>query len=103
MDTHRLPLGINFFHRCGLSTSLTATYYNQDGTFDRIVGGAESGSDTFWLADAAISYRLPSRYGFITVGAKNLFDEEFKYYDLDWKNPAIQPARFFFGKITLAL
>jgi hypothetical protein len=104
MDTHRLPLGINFFHPSGLSASLTTTYYNQDGTFERLqTGMLETGSDTFWLTDVAISYRLPKRYGFITVGAKNVFDKEFKYYDLDWKNPAIQPASFFFGKITLAL
>jgi hypothetical protein len=106
MDTHRFPLGINFFHPCGLSASVTTTYYNQDGTFERIIGGGgvfETGDDTFWLADAAINYRLPKRYGFITVGVKNLFDEDFQYYDLDWQNPAIQPARFFFGKITLAL
>jgi hypothetical protein len=89
-----------------LSASVTTTYYNQDGTFERVTGGGgifESGSDAFWLTDAAISYRLTNRYGFITIGAKNLFDEDFKYYDLDWKNPAIQPVRFFFGKITLAL
>jgi tetratricopeptide (TPR) repeat protein/opacity protein-like surface antigen len=104
MDSHRLPLGINFFHPSGLSASVMTTYYNQDGTFERIEGGVfEDGSDTFWLVDAAINYRLPKRYGFITVGVKNLFDEDFKYYDLDWENPAIQPVRFFFGKVTLAL
>jgi tetratricopeptide (TPR) repeat protein len=103
MDTHRLPLGVNFFHPSGLSASLTTTYYDQNGTFDRFFVGLEDGSDTFWLTDASISFRLPKRYGFITVGAKNLFDQDFKYYDLDWKNPAIQPTRFFFGKITLAL
>jgi tetratricopeptide (TPR) repeat protein len=106
MDTHRLPLGINFFHSSGLSASLTMTYYNQDGTFERITGGGgvfQSGSDNFWLTDVALNYRLPKRYGFISAGVRNLFDEKFNYYDLDWKNPAIQPDRFFFGKITLAL
>jgi outer membrane receptor protein involved in Fe transport len=82
------------------------TYYNQDGTFERITGGGgvfQSGSDKFWLSDVALNYRLPKRYGFISAGVRNLFDEKFNYYDLDWKNPAIQPDRFFFGKITLAL
>src|SRR5205823_8986174 len=32
-DTHRVPLGINFFHPSGLSASLTTTYFNQDGKF----------------------------------------------------------------------
>ncbi len=103
MDTHRVPLGIDFFHPCGLSASATTTYYNQDGTFERLSGAFESGRDSFWLVDAAVSYRLPKRYGFITVGAKNLFDQRFNYFDLDFKNPAIQPARFFFARLTLAL
>ncbi|MEW6571833.1 MAG: TonB-dependent receptor [Nitrospirota bacterium] len=106
MDTHRVPLGINFFHPCGLSASVTTTYYNQDGEFERIIGGGgvfQTGKDDFWLVDAAINYRLPKRYGFITIGARNLFDEEFKYYDLDWENPSIQPERFFFARLTLAL
>jgi hypothetical protein len=33
LDTQRVPLGIGFFHPSGLSASLTATYWNQDGTF----------------------------------------------------------------------
>jgi hypothetical protein len=38
----------------------------------------------------------------LTVGAKNLFDEEFEYFDRDWENPRIQPERFFFAKFTLS-
>src|SRR5262249_8890971 len=30
-NTHRVPLGINFFHPSGVSAQLGATYYNQDG------------------------------------------------------------------------
>jgi len=103
VETHRVPLGVNFFHPSGLSASLTTTYYYQDGKFVRLDGSIEKGDDTFWLVNAAINYRLPKRYGFITVGVRNLFDKEFKYYDTDFKNPAIQPDRFFFGMITLAL
>jgi hypothetical protein len=62
----------------------------------------EDGNDDFWLLDAAISYRLPKRYGFITVGVANLTDEKFEYFDSDINNPHILPDRFFFGKVTLA-
>jgi tetratricopeptide (TPR) repeat protein len=103
LDTHRVPLGINFFHPSGVSASLTATYWDQDGTFQRIATGEiEAGSDRFWTVNAAINYRLPKRYGFITVGATNLFDEEFKFFDIDAQNPVIQPTRTVFGKVTLA-
>ena len=67
------------------------------------VGVFEDGEDDFWLVDAAIRYRFPKRYGFLTVGVRNLFDKDFEYYDTDFDNPAIQPDRVFFATITLAL
>ncbi|MGE5239834.1 MAG: hypothetical protein ACM3ON_13660, partial [Chloroflexota bacterium] len=63
----------------------------------------ETGSDGFWLFDAAVSYRLPKRLGFISVGGKNLFNKSFSYFDSDPKNPWIQPNRFLFVKATLSL
>jgi outer membrane receptor protein involved in Fe transport len=105
VKTHRFPLGVGFFHPCGLSANLQATYYDQVGVFDRQIapGIFLPGDDQFWVVDAAIGYRLPKRYGFITVGAKNLFDESFSYADTDPVNPKIQPERLFFARITLSL
>jgi hypothetical protein len=105
-ETHSVPLGVNFFHPSGLSCGLKTTYYDQDGKFERrvILGTPnENADDNFWLVDAAINYRLPKRYGFFTVGVTNLFDEDFDYYDIDALNPSIQPDRYIFGKVTLAL
>jgi tetratricopeptide (TPR) repeat protein len=103
-DTHRVPFGINFFHPSGLGASLTVTYINQDGDFGGItaVDPIRHGSDDFWTVDAAINYRLPKRYGFVTVGVTNLFDESFKFFDLDLNNASIQPNRMVFGRVTLA-
>jgi Tfp pilus assembly protein PilF len=106
LETHYFPLGINFFHPSGLSASLKGTYIDQDGTFQRQLAAPddfEYGNDNFWLFDAAISYRFPKRYGFFTVGATNLFDEDFRHFDTDVDNPRIQPDRTFFARITLAL
>jgi tetratricopeptide (TPR) repeat protein len=122
VETHYVPLGINFFHPSGLSVRLKGTYINQDGKFSRYQesGTLQDGDDSFWLVDAAISYRLPKRYGFITLGVTNLFDEDFKYFNTDIGNmyvggggsesykspslvlPKIQPDRFAFLKLTLA-
>jgi len=106
--THRVPLGVNFFHPSGLSASLKATYIDQSGVFERLGGTSfQPGNDNFWTVDAAINYRLPKRYGFITVGATNLFDKKFKYFDTDRGsvnlNPRAMPDRVFFGRLTLAL
>lgn len=104
VTTHRVPLGLRLFHPSGFSASLKATYFDQDGDFIRRGGTAfESGKDNFWVADAAIRYRLPKRYGFITVGATNLFDEDFKYQETDLRNPSIIPDRVFFATLTVAL
>jgi len=103
VTTHRLPFGVNFFHPSGFSASVTATYWNQYGRFERLLTGAvEAGNDQFWTVDAAIGYRLPRRYGFVSVGVTNLFDEDFKFFDRDIRNPLIQPTRTVFGKVTLA-
>ncbi|MCI0554727.1 MAG: TonB-dependent receptor, partial [Anaerolineae bacterium] len=99
IDTHRVPLGINVFHPAGLSGTLTATYWNQDVDF----ADSRSGRDDFVTVDAGVSYRLPKRYGFITVGAANLFDEEFDYFNYEFNNPTIQPDRMVFARITLQL
>jgi outer membrane receptor protein involved in Fe transport len=56
----------------------------------------------FWVFDASISYRLPKRFGLITVGAKNLFDKSFRYQDSDPLNPMMQPKGLVYGKLTLA-
>jgi tetratricopeptide (TPR) repeat protein len=102
VSTHRIPLGINIFHPSGWSTSLTGTYYHQSGNFLRSPS-FQSGSDDFWTIDAGINYRLPRRYGFITLGAANLSDKKFKYFDTDRNNPRIQPRRTIFFKATFAL
>jgi tetratricopeptide (TPR) repeat protein len=103
INTHRVPLGLNFFHPSGLGASLLATYYDQAGKFVRSNICCDSGKDTFWTFDAAINYRLPNRYGFITAGASNLFDKQFRYFEVDRDNPHIQPDRMLFIKLTLAL
>jgi len=104
VKTHSFPLGANFFHPSGLFAGLQATYYDQEGEFQRFATVTfESADDKFWLVDAAIGYRLPKRYGFLTVGVTNLFDEDFEYFEVDLKNSRIKPERFFFAKVTLAI
>jgi tetratricopeptide (TPR) repeat protein len=105
VKTQRVPLAANFFHPSGLSMALKGTFVTQEGNFSTLADTATytHGKDDFWLFDAAINYRLPQRLGFFTVGAKNLFDKSFKYYDTDFKNPAIQPDRMIYARITLSI
>lgn len=105
LNTHRLPVGINLFHPSGWSVRVKATYVDQQGDFQP--QGAEedffvSRNQRFWVVDAAVRYRLPSRLGFITIEARNLLDERFRFQDTDPANPQIQPARSILVRLTLA-
>ncbi|OGP89260.1 MAG: hypothetical protein A2156_07200 [Deltaproteobacteria bacterium RBG_16_48_10] len=104
--THRFPLGISFYHPSGLSALLKATYFDQKGRFRHLFFSPDEppipGEDQFWIVNAAISYRLPKRYGFLTFGVNNLFDQSFNYQDTDYNNPQIQPKRFIYGKVILS-
>jgi tetratricopeptide (TPR) repeat protein len=105
VTTYSVPLGISFFHPSGLGASFKATYINQNGSFapPSDVENFTDGRDDFWLLDAAISYRLPRRYGVITFGVANLTDEKFDYFETDRNNPQILPDRFVYAKFSLAL
>jgi hypothetical protein len=101
--THRVPLGVRFFDPSGLGGFLTATYWNQDGRFAGFSRPVQSsGHDQFWLVDAGISWRLPKRYGMVSIGATNLTDEDFRFFEVDFDNPTIVPQRSLIARITLA-
>lgn len=103
VKTQSVPLGINFFHPSGLGAGMTVTYWDQEGKFENFDNFSfKSADDCFWLVDANVRYRFPKRYGFITIGATNLFDENFEYFEVDSNNSRIQPERSFFATITIA-
>ncbi len=104
LQTHRIPLALNVFDRTGLSLSLQAMYVDQQGRFERSssLGTFVEGADHFWTIDASVNYRLPRRYGFISLGASNITNEKFNYFDIDRDNPAIQPSQFLYSRITLS-
>ena len=102
LDTHRVPFGVKFFHPSGFDASLGITYINQKGIFERLeTAEDESGSGDFWLTNVSVGYRLPKRYGYFKVGVTNLFDENFRYYDVEFDNPRIVPDRMVFASFTM--
>jgi tetratricopeptide (TPR) repeat protein len=104
IDTQRVPISLSIFHPSGLSCRTSATYFYQEGEFIR-TGNIESrfqDSDNFWILDAEASYRLPKRWGRISIGIKNMLDEEFHYTETDPSNPAVVPGILAFVKMTLS-
>ncbi len=101
--THRVPLGLSFFHPSGMALRLKGTYYDQSGDFQKRDSDITfSGRDDFWVLDLSIQYRLPQRFGLISVGVKNLLDEAFNFQDTNAAEPTVVPERSFFGRFTLA-
>ncbi len=102
LRTNRVPFGVNFFHPSGFIAGLKATYTDQKGKFVDSEGHPVSDSDHFWLLDASIGYRLPKRLGLITIDAKNLLNEKFKYQEIDPANFLLYPESLIFTRFTLA-
>ncbi|HEY8233054.1 MAG TPA: TonB-dependent receptor [Vicinamibacteria bacterium] len=104
VKTHRVPFSARFFHPSGFSALLGVTYLKQEGEF-RPAAGAEflPGDRSFWVVDAALRYRLPKRYGFVTAGVNNLTDETQTYEATDPGNLTIRPGRVVYARVVLAL
>jgi tetratricopeptide (TPR) repeat protein len=108
IQTQRVPLTASYFHPLGFFARLRTTYYDQQGKFNTNGAGfltnqpTDDENDQFWLVDASVGYRLPKRYGFVSLGVSNLFDQNFRFVDTDPFNPRVYPERFFFGRLTLA-
>lgn len=101
-ETHRVPLTASVFHRSGLRGRLTATRVLQRGAFEDATFAIQPGEDRFWVVDASIGYRLPRRWGLVSLEARNLFDERVRFQDTDPANPEISPERLIVARFTVA-
>ncbi len=100
--THRFPVAIGVFHPLGFRGRLQATVVDQSGTFVDLAGQASHGDERFWVLDASLGYRLPKRWGLITVDGRNLLDKRFRFQDTDPANPQIQPERLIVVRLIVA-
>ncbi|MGH8469958.1 MAG: FecR domain-containing protein, partial [Gammaproteobacteria bacterium] len=100
LQTHYVPLNVSYYHPTGVFAKFGATYVDQKAAVD-----PSSSHDRFWTVDAAIGYRLPKRYGLLSLDIKNLFDEEFTYQNSfnagAQQIPRFQPSRAVFARINL--
>jgi Tfp pilus assembly protein PilF len=103
VETQRIPLRAAYFHPSGLAVEVTGTRVHQEGQFFFLSSlSLEPGSDSFWIADLTVSYRLPNRYGLFQVGVQNLFDEEFNYQETDLNAVTFSPGRIVLARVLLS-
>ena len=108
LRTHKASVKIAYFHPSGFTAHVEGDCVRQDGIFELpLVPGPgfslTPNQDTFFVVDTSIGYRLPKRYGLISVEAKNLFDKDFRFQDTDPGNPLILPERLVVVRFTLSL
>ena len=110
-----VPMDAGFILAAGLRVARTnrqvdgAANFLVDQDVDRSVGAFYAdGSDNFFIVDAAIGYRLAKRKGLVSLGVKNLFDEQFNYQDDSYRESTEEPSRgpyypdrFILGSVVL--
>lgn len=101
LTTNRVTPKIQFFHQCGLSAKVQASYIEQEGEFGTIFSGYKQDNDRFWVVDFSIGYRLPQRFGVFKVEVKNLFDEQFHFLDTDPARPQYLQEQQVVASLTL--
>jgi hypothetical protein len=101
LDTTTIPLGLAIFSPGGLGLRLVPSYVHQDGRFSVDLGQPVfDTSEDGWIADVLVQFRLPKRYGILSAGARNVFDNELNLTEADPLNPRIATRRLVFANIN---
>jgi hypothetical protein len=101
LRTHYLPLRLSYFLPSGFFAKVGGTYVHQEATQN----DSSTSGERFLVADASVGYRLPKRYGLVSLNVSNLFDERFSYqnsFDVgEQRAPRFQPSRAVLFRINL--
>lgn len=107
ITTHRFPLIVSLFHPRGIFAKLGASFNNQTASFTE-TSNKQGNTQNFWIVDTTIGYRIPNRWGIVSIGAKNLLNRKFAHFeDVNFQTdaaliPQFQPERTIFGQFTIA-
>lgn len=77
--THRVRLGLNYFHPRGWFAGLSATWRHQELSAFDAADGVVNDTRDFWIVDATVGYQFPRRRGYLALNCNNLFDQSFRY------------------------
>lgn len=103
VQTHRVPVTLSLFHPSGFSFKVRNTFIRQKGEFQDLATLTRAPDESsFAVVDLNFSYRLPKRYGMLTVGINNIFDKRIKYQNTNFSETLLAPERLLFSRISLA-
>jgi len=94
VETKRFRPEARVFLPFGLFASVRATHYDQRvDQFDDFSSDVRTAVEAdFWIGDLEIGYRLPKRWGSISLTASNITDEKFTFYRSSLEESVV-PAR----------
>ena len=103
VTTYRVPFGINYFDPSGFFARIRPTFVYQEGRFSSVLTNSiTSQGDSFVYLDASVGWLLPNRLGIVSLEARNLFDQSFRFEDTDPSNPSVSPNRLLLLRYTVA-
>ncbi len=106
VETITAPVTLRYFNPNGLFADLGVSYVHQD--VSRPPSSTQNdGTEDVVLLDAAVGYRLPKRYGIISLEGRNLLDQKFDYQDLNYltsedRASPLLPERTILARLTLS-
>ena len=109
LRTISLPVYVRYFDPSGFFAEVGVTYVNQHVQFldPQSFTISPTQSEEFTLVDVGLGYRLPKRWGILSLEARNLFDKEFRFQDYAFQagdqtiNPRFIPERTIFGQLVI--
>ena len=82
LRTQQVPIAISYFDPDGWYAKVVGRYVQQNIEEFSSTGGTIEDDESFTLFDFTLGYRLPKRFGTLSLSVTNLFDKEFRYYNL---------------------
>ena len=103
VHSYVVPLGITVFPYERVSLRLGATYVSRNWLFrSRPTFARITTQDTFWIAEASLSYVLPKRTGKISAGITNALNTEFQNADFAENLVNVPSQSIAFARISLS-
>lgn len=102
IKTQRLTPELRFFCPAGVFVRVAGTRYNQEvDQTDQFVPNVRTQVDSdFWVADAAVGYRFPKRWGSFVLDGRNLFNKKFVFYERSIQETVV-PARSVVARLEI--
>lgn len=108
LQSHRVPFSFRFFPGQRLSFAYGLNYYNQRIEssildIDTLTTAQISERKEVWVSNVSLEYKLPKRFGALSLGVENLTDKKEEIAVANTETLDFYPARFIFARIQLSL